>query len=149
MSRQLRRTAYTVAALAALVVCGAGISGVAAAAPAFPSPASTAPSSADATPERPTASDAPAPSLLSPLDASNGLLGMRRGTVHSATTPDLSDVPVARILPRIGVTPLPKQQVTGDEGATDDTATDETAADGASAPGSSGDSGAATPADGQ
>jgi hypothetical protein len=94
-------------------------------------------------------SDAPAPSLLRPLDASNGLLGMRRGTLHPATTPDLSQVPVARMLPSIGITPLPKQDATADDGTTDDTATDETAADGASAAGSSGDSGAATPAEGQ
>jgi hypothetical protein len=117
MSRQLRRTAYTVAALAALVVCGAGISGVAAAAPTFPSPASSAPSSADATPERPSTTDAPASSLLHPLDASDGLLGMRRGSIHSATTPDLSKVPVVGVLPRIGITPLPKQEATADDGS--------------------------------
>jgi hypothetical protein len=140
MSRQLRRTAYTVAALAALVVCGAGLSGVAAAAPTLPSPVSSAPASADATPERPTASDAPTPSLL---DASNGLLGMRRGSIDSATTPDLSKVPVARALPMIGITPLPEQGATADDGTGDEATDDASTAD------SSGDSGATTPVDDQ
>jgi hypothetical protein len=138
MSRQLLRTLCTVAALAGLVACGVGISGVAAAAPAPPSPASSAPASGG---------PAPVPSLLGPLDASNGLLGIQRGTVPAASTPDMSQIPLARQLPMIGITPLPTQSAEPDEdaadGTTDDTADDSSSADSSSADSSSADSTAA------
>jgi hypothetical protein len=86
---------------------------VATAAPSDPSPASTAPASADSAP-------APVPLVYQPVDASDGLYGMRRGSVPTASTAKLAQVPIVNRLPVIGVTPLP---------ATADDAADETATD--------------------
>ncbi|HEY0814992.1 MAG TPA: hypothetical protein VGE11_17105 [Pseudonocardia sp.] len=111
MSRKLVRTMWFVAALAGPAAYGIGISGVAAAAPEPPSPASSAPASGE---------QAPAPSsFLRPLDASKGLLGIQRGMIPAASTPDMSQLPLARSLPVIGVTPLPTQPA---DDATADTA---------------------------
>ena len=49
----------------------------------------------------------PVPLVYQPVDASDGLYGMRRGSVPTASTADLSPVPIANRLPVIGVTPLP------------------------------------------
>ena len=83
-----------------LVSAGFGLAGVAAAAPTARSPVSTAPASAGAAP-------VPAPLVYQPVDASDGLYGMPRGSVPTASTADLSPVPIANQLPVIGVTPLP------------------------------------------
>ncbi len=79
----LRRSTYVLGPLVGLVVAGLGLAGVAAAAPApsSPYPASSAPASADPAPTPPPLSDAPVPLVYQPVDASNGLLGMRRGSV--------------------------------------------------------------------
>jgi hypothetical protein len=126
MSRHLLRTLYTVAALAGLVVCGAGLAGVAAAAPAPSSPGSSAPAAGG---------PAPVPSLLRPLDASDGLLGIQRGGIQSASTPDMSQIPVARQLPMIDITPLPARNTPPesipDGDAADDPSTDSAAVEGA------------------
>jgi hypothetical protein len=149
MSRHLRRSACTVAALASLVASGVGLAGVAAAAPTDPtSPTSSAPSSTGPTPQRPSVSDAPAPLLIRPVDASDGLFGMQRGNIHPASTPDMSQVPVARVLPRIGITPLPKQNQAADESsatASDDTSDTVPAADDSTAGSSEADNSAAQP----
>ena len=44
---------------------------------------------------------------------------MRRGSVPTASTPDLSQVPIVNQLPVIGVTPLPDHQRDADRGAGD------------------------------
>lgn len=142
MSRHLRRTAYTVAALAGLVAGGVGLAGAAAAATDPTSPMSSAPSSTSPTPQRPSVSDAPVPLLFRPVDASDGLLGMRRGSIHSASTPDMSQVPVAHALPGVGITPLPKQDPGADDtsdtpAAADDTSDTAPAADSSAADDSS------------
>ena len=87
-------------AVVGLVAAGLGLAGVATAAPTEPSPASSAPASADAAP-------VPVPLVYQPVDASDGLYGARRGSVPTASTADLSPVPIANRLPVIGVTPLP------------------------------------------
>lgn len=87
-------------ALLGLAAGGLGLAGVATAAPSDPSPASTAPASADSAP-------APVPLVYQPVDASDGLYGMRRGSVPTASTAKLSQVPIVNRLPVIGVTPLP------------------------------------------
>jgi hypothetical protein len=71
------------------------------------------------------------PLVNQPVDASGGLFGMRRGSVPTASTPDLSAVPFVDKLPGVGVTPLPRQS---DADSTDtensaDPGTDETGAD--------------------
>src|SRR6478672_517787 len=98
---------------ASLAVAVLGLAGVATAAPADPSPASTAPASAG---------PAPVPLVYQPVDASDGLYGMKRGSVPTASTAALSQVPIVNRLPVVGVTPLP---------ATTDDPTDETATDAA------------------
>lgn len=128
MSRQLIRTLYIVVALAGLVACGVGLSGVAAAAPTPSSPTSSAPASGG---------PAPAPSLLQPLDASHGLLGIKRGSIPSTSTPDMSQLPLMQKLPMIDLTALPTQSPEPDSEAADSATTDEqapqSAADGPSA----------------
>jgi hypothetical protein len=98
-------------AVVGLVAAGLGLAGVATAAPTEPSPASSAPASADAAP-------VPVPLVYQPVDASDGLYGARRGSVPTASTADLSPVPIANRLPVIGVTPLPARS-TDDGSATD------------------------------
>ncbi len=113
----------TTAAVVGLVAAGVGLAGVAAAAPdTAPSPASSAPSSADPAPRPPALSD-PAPRLLiPPIDASDGLLGVPRGAVPTASTPNLGrQIPAARRLPAVDLTPLPSR-------APSDTASDTTSA---------------------
>ena len=95
-------------AVAALLAAGLGLAGVATAAPADPSPASTAPTSAGPAP-------APVPLVYQPVDASEGFYGMRRGSVPTASTTDLSEVPILSRLPGIGVTPLPATDEATDE----------------------------------
>ena len=127
----LRRSTYVLGPLAGLVVAGLGLAGVAAAAPApsSPYPASSAPASADPAPTPPPLSDALVPLVYQPVDASNGLLGMRRGSVPPASTPNLGQVPIAGKLPSVGVTPLPARGTSEDETSGDDaTGQDETAA---------------------
>jgi hypothetical protein len=106
-------------AMLGLAAGGLGLAGVATAAPSDPSPASTAPASAG---------PAPVPFVYQPVDASDGLFGMRRGSVPTASTPDLSQVPIAGKLPTIGITPLPDK---ADSSATDpsETGVDESTAD--------------------
>ena len=125
----LSRSVYVIAALGGLVASGIGLAGVAAAAPAVPPAVSSAPSSADAAPASPSVSDVPVPFVTQPVDTSHGLFGVRRGTVPTASTPDLQRVPFARGLPLIAVTPLPAN-AQSDESATDsatDSAADESA----------------------
>ena len=122
----LGRFVYVIAALGGLVASGIGLAGVAAAAPAVPSAASPAPSSADAAPAPPSVSDVPVPFVTQPVDTSDGLFGVRRGSVPTMSTPDLQRVPFARGLPSIAVTPL-AAEAQSDESA-DDTAADDTAA---------------------
>jgi hypothetical protein len=100
-------------AVAGLLAAGLGFASVATAAPADPSPASTAPTSAGPAP-------VPVPVVYRPVDASDGLYGMRRGSVPTASTRDLSRVPIANRLPVIDVTPLPANA----DDTTDETATD-------------------------
>jgi hypothetical protein len=116
----VRRSAYILAALVGLVAAGLGLAGAATAAPTDPSPVSTAPASAGPAP-------VPVPVLYQPVDATDGLFGVRRGSVPTASTEDLSPVPIANQLPAIGVTPLPGN----DESAADssDTHIDEFTAD--------------------
>ena len=106
-----------------LVSAGFGLAGVAAAAPTAPSPVSTAPASADAAPVQ-------APLVYQPVDASDGLYGMPRGSVPTASTADLSPVPIANQLPVIGVTPLPARSADDEQGTE--------SADGSAADGSDG-----------
>ena len=110
-------------AVAGLVAAGLGLAGVAAAAPAEPAPASSAPASAGAVP-------APVPVVYQPVDASDGLYGMRRGSVPTASTADLSPVPIVNQLPVIGVTPLPARSADDEQGTE--------SADGSAADGSDG-----------
>ena len=129
----LSRSVYVIAALGGLVASGIGLAGVAAAAPAVPPAVSSAPSSADAAPASPSVSDVPVPFVTQPVDTSHGLFGVRRGTVPTASTPDLQRVPFARGLPLIAVTPLPAN-AQSDESATDsatDSAADSAADDSA------------------
>jgi hypothetical protein len=116
----LRRSAYVVAALVGLVAAGLGFAGVAAAAPGDASPASTAPATADSAP-------VPVPLVNQPVDASGGLFGMRRGSVPTASTPNLNQLPFADKLPGVGVTPLPRQSDADTENS-EDTGTDEPSA---------------------
>ena len=129
----LRRSTYVLAPLVGLVAAGIGLAGVAAAAPATPSPypTSSAPASADPAPTPPALSDAPVPLVYRPVDARDGLFGMRRGSVPTASTPDLSQVPFAHKLPGVGVTPLPRQSDAdnADTEYSEDTGTDEPSAD--------------------
>ena len=124
----LSRSAYVAAALAGLVASGIGLAGVAAAAPSVPSAVSSAPSSADPVPAPPSMSDVPVPFVFRPVDTSDGLFGVRRGSVPAASTPELQQVPVARKLPSIAVTPLPADAQSA-ESATSDTDTDDSAAE--------------------
>jgi hypothetical protein len=117
----LRRSAYVPAALVGLVAAGLGLAGVAAAAPNEMSPASTAPATADSAP-------VPVPLVNQPVDAGGGLFGMRRGSVPTASTPDLRQVPFADKLPGVGVTPLPRQSDADDTENSEDTGTDESSA---------------------
>ena len=117
-----RPSAYALAALVGLVTAGLGLVGVAAAAPTDPSPASTAPTTADAAP-------APVPLVSKPVDAGDGLFGMRRGSVPTASTAGLSQVPIVNKLPYIGVPPLPADHTAddadnADAGDTGDAGTD-------------------------
>jgi hypothetical protein len=104
----------TTAAVVGLVATGVGLAGVAAAAPASsPSPASSAPPSADSAPTPPSFSDAPVPLVFRPLDATDGLFGVHRGSMPTASTPDMGDR-----LPSIDVTPLPTRGGSDEEPAT-------------------------------
>ncbi len=124
----LSRFVYVIAALGGLVASGIGLAGVAAAAPTVPSAVSSAPSSADSAPAPPSVSDVPVPFVFRPVDTSDGLFGVRRGSVPTASTPDMQQVPVARKLPSIAVAPLPAN-AQSDESATSDTDADESAAE--------------------
>jgi hypothetical protein len=123
----LSRCAYVPAALAGLVAGGLSLVGMAAAATTVPSAVSSAPSSADAAPAPPSISDVPVPFVFRPVDTSDGLYGVRRGSVPTASAPDLQRVPVARQLPSIAVTPLPAN-AQSDESATSDTEAEDSAA---------------------
>jgi hypothetical protein len=63
----------------------------------------------------------PVPLAYQPVDAGDGVYGVRRGSVPPASTADLSRVPVVNRLPVIGVTPLP---AIGDGSGTDGSGTD-------------------------
>ncbi len=80
----VRRIAFTAAGIGLL---GAGLATAAQAAPAVPS-----------------ASDVPVPVLTRPVDASNGLLGIERGTLPGLATPAL---PRIAQLPGLEIVPLP------------------------------------------
>jgi hypothetical protein len=107
-----------------LVAAGLALAGVAAAAPSDAPPAATAPASADAPP-------VPVPVVNQPVDARDGLYGVRRGSVPTASTSDLKQVPILDQLPVIGVTPLPDNGDEEADGATEET-TEET--DGSATP---------------
>jgi hypothetical protein len=66
--------------------------------------------------------------VFRPVDTSDGRFGVPRGSVTTASTPDLQRVPVARQLPSIAVTPVPAN-AQSDEYATSDTEADDSAAE--------------------
>ena len=53
-------------------------------------------------------SRAPVPALTRPVDASDGLFGVRRGTLPGLATPDLPQAPVVDGIPDLEIVPLPE-----------------------------------------
>ena len=54
----------------------------------------------------------PVPVVFQPVDSTDGLFGVRRGSVPAVATPDLQGLPVAEQLPGLEVVGLPSRTAT-------------------------------------
>ncbi len=112
MSTRVARGSRVVLAATGMCLLGAGLATQAEAAPAAPhaGPAANAPAPGlGAASIVPRVTDLPAPFVFQPVDATNGLLGIPRGSVPEIGTPDATGVGAVDSLPGLGVTPLPSK----------------------------------------
>jgi hypothetical protein len=110
-----------IAVAVGLVAAGLGLAGVAAAAPTTPSAASSAPASAAPAP-------APVPLVYQPVDTDD-FYGVERGSVPTASTSSLAQVPVLNRLPAVDVTPFPAKADADEGDEADDASAGDTAGD--------------------
>lgn len=115
-----------VLATTGLTLLGAGVAGNALAATEAPPPPVPTPPGLDAAPTTapsaaptellttvaPDPARPPVPVVYQPVDSTNGLYGVRRGSVPAVATPDLRGVPVAEQLPSLEVVGLPSSTTT-------------------------------------